>query len=83
MSDLEGLKKQFGKNLVFCGAIDTHRVLPFGTPDEVRAEVKRVIDILGREGGYMVASVHTIMSDVPPENVLAMVDAVEEFGWYS
>ena len=83
MSDLEGLKKQFGKNLVFCGAIDTHRVLPFGTPDEVRAEVRRVIDLLGRDGGYMVASVHTIMPDVPPANVLAMVDAVEEFGWYS
>ena len=83
MSDLDGLKKQFGKNLVFCGAIDTHRVLPFGTPDEVRAEVKRVIDVLGQDGGYMVASVHTIMSDVPPENVLAMVDAVEDFGWYS
>jgi uroporphyrinogen decarboxylase len=41
-----------------------------------------VIDILGKDGGYMAASVHTIMSDVSPENVLAMVDAVEEFGRY-
>jgi hypothetical protein len=41
-----------------------------------------VIDVLGKDGGYMVASVHTIMSDLPPQNVLAMVDAVEDFGWY-
>ena len=83
MSNIEELKKQFGKNLIFCGAIDTHRILPFGTPDEVRAEVKRIIEILGRDGGYMLSSVHTIMPDVPPENILAMVDAAVEFGNYS
>ncbi len=82
MSDLEGLKKQFGDNMIFCGGIDTHRVLPSGTVDEVRQEVKRVIQLLGKGGGYMVSSVHTIMNDVPPENVLAMVDAVQEFGKY-
>ncbi|RME05452.1 MAG: hypothetical protein D6803_08895 [Anaerolineae bacterium] len=82
MANLPELKKRFGKNLVFCGAIDTHRILPYGTPEEVRQEVRRVIEILGPGGGYMVASVHTIMDDVPPENVLAMVDAVEEFGRY-
>jgi len=48
----------------------------------VRQEMKRVINILGKGGGYMVASVHTIMHEVPPENILAMVDAVEEFGRY-
>jgi len=83
MSDLDGLKKQFGRNIIFCGGIDTHRVLPFGTPEDVRMEVKRIIHVLGKDGGYMLASVHTVMSDVTPENVLAMVDAVEEFGWYS
>jgi uroporphyrinogen decarboxylase len=82
MSDLATLKKRFGKEIVFCGGIDTHRVLPYGTPEEVRQEVRRVIGMLGEGGGYMVASVHTVMNDVPPENVLAMVDAVEEFGHY-
>jgi len=82
MSDLEGLKKHYGKNIVFCGGIDTHRILPYGTPEDVRQEVLRVMQILGPGGGYMVASVHTVMNDVPPENVLAMVDAVEEFGYY-
>jgi len=48
----------------------------------VRAEVGRVIDLLGPGGGYLVSSVHTIMDDVPPENILAMVDAVEELGRY-
>ena len=82
MSNLEELKKQFGKNIIFCGAIDTHRILPFGTPDEVRAEVGRIIQILGQDGGYMLSSVHTVLPDVPPENILAMVDAAVEFGEY-
>lgn len=82
MADLESLKSRYGDRIVFCGAIDTHRVLPFGTPDDVRQEVKRVIKALGPGGGFMLGAVHTVMNDVPAENVLAMVDAVEEFGRY-
>ena len=82
MSDLEELKTRWGDRLTFCGAVDTHRILPTGTPDEVRAEVRRVIEILGPGGGYMISSVHTVMDDVPAENILAMVDAVEEYGTY-
>jgi uroporphyrinogen decarboxylase len=82
MADLARLKTQFGDRIVFCGGIDTHRILPEGTPDEVQEEVRRVINALGPGGGYMVASVHTIMNDVPAENVLAMVDAVEKYGRY-
>ena len=83
MSNLKELKKRFGKKIVLCGGIDTHRILPTGTPQEVRQEVRRVIDILAPGGGYMVSSVHTIMDDVPAENILAMVDAVQEFGKYN
>lgn len=82
MSDLSALKKRFGKNIVFCGGIDTHQILPFGSVEEVREEVRRVMQILGPGGGCMIGAVHTVMDDVPPENVLAMVDAVEEFGRY-
>ncbi len=82
MSDLPALKKRYGSDIVFCGAIDTRRILPHGSVAEVREEVRRVIQILGPGGGCMIAAVHTIMDDVPPENVLAMVDAVEEFGHY-
>ncbi len=78
MSDLEALRDRYGSQIVFCGAIDTQRILPLGTPAEIRAEVRRVIDILGPGGGYMLSSVHTVMDDVPAENILAMVDAVVE-----
>ncbi len=82
MSDLGLLKRTYGKQLSFCGAIDTQRILPYGTPDEVRAEVRRVIGLLGPGGGYMLSAVHTVMDEVPPENILAMCDAVREFGGY-
>jgi len=82
MSDLHSLKKHFGNNIIFCGGIDSHRILPHGSVAEVREEVKRVIQALGPGGGCMIGAVHTVMNDVPPENVLAMVDAVEEFGQY-
>lgn len=83
ISDLPSLKKNFGKNIVFCGGIDAHRILPFGSVEDVREEVRRVMQILGPGGGCMIGAVHTVMNDVPPENVLAMVDAVEEFGHYA
>ena len=82
ISDLLSLKKNYGSNIVFCGGIDTHRILPFGSVKDVREEVRRVMQILGPGGGCMIGAVHTVMNDVPPENVLAMVDAVEEFGHY-
>lgn len=82
MANLGELKRRYGRNLVFCGAVDTHRILPFGSQDEVRQEVRRVVRLLGPGGGYMLASVHTIMDDVPPENILAMADAAVEYGRY-
>lgn len=74
MADLATLKHRYGDRLAFCGAIDTQRILPHGSADHVRAEVRRVIDVLGPGGGYLLSSVHTVMNDVPPANVLAMVD---------
>jgi uroporphyrinogen decarboxylase len=82
LSDLWALKRRYGDRLSFCGAIDTKRVLPDGTPDEVRAEVRRVIGELGPGGGYLLAAVHTIMNEVPPENILAMVDEAMVAGRY-
>ena len=82
MSDLPRLKKTYGGNLVLCGAVDTQNILPYGSPEQVRAEVKRVCSLLGPGGGYMVAAVHTVMDEVPAANILAMCDAVKEFGSY-
>jgi uroporphyrinogen decarboxylase len=82
MADLATLKQRYGDALALCGGIDTQRILPRGTTDEVRAEVRRVIGELAPGGGYLLASVHTIMTDVPAANILAMVDAAEAYGTY-
>jgi uroporphyrinogen decarboxylase len=70
------LKNTYGKDLVFFGGIDVQQLLPFGTPGTIRDEVKRRIDILGKDGGYIVAPAHNIQPDTPVENVLAFFDAV-------
>jgi uroporphyrinogen decarboxylase len=74
------LKKEFGRDLAFWGGIDTHRVLPSGTPAQVREEVKRRIGDLSGSGGYVLASVHNIQPEVPPQNIVAMFEAGLEFG---
>lgn len=69
------LKAEFGDRLSFWGGIDTQHILPNGTPDEVAAETRRIIGILGESGGYVVNTVHNIQADVPPENILALFQA--------
>ncbi len=82
MGDTKKLKREFGKDLTFWGGIDTHHVLPFGTPADVKAEVRQRIDELGPGGGYVLGSVHTINSEVPPENVAAMLEeACNYYPW--
>jgi uroporphyrinogen decarboxylase len=71
----ERLKQEFGNDLSFWGGIDTHDVLPHGSPEEVAEEVRRRRHDLGRGGGYVLASVHNIQAEVPPENVVAMFEA--------
>ena len=73
--DTAVLKREYGADLTFWGAIDTHRVLPYGSPDDVRDEVRRRIDDLGTDGGFVIASVHNIQAETPPENVVAMFTA--------
>jgi uroporphyrinogen decarboxylase len=76
------LKAEFGQRLCFWGGIDTHRVLPFQGPVEVVAEVQRRFHDLGPGGGWVLASVHTIQAEVPPENVLAMFEAAHNHAVY-
>lgn len=82
MGDTAELKRQFGSRLTFCGGIDTRHVLPHGTPEEVRAEVRRRIADLAPGGGYIAAAVHCLQPDVPCENILAMCDEVRKAGSY-
>jgi len=71
------LKKEFGKEVTFWGGgIDTRTVLNHGTPQQVRDQVKQRIEIFGKDGGFVFNTVHNILPDVPPENILAMVEAV-------
>jgi uroporphyrinogen decarboxylase len=82
MGDTAALKARFGNRVVFWGAIDTQHVLPHGAVAEVEAEVRRRIRDLAPGGGYVVASVHNIQPDVPPENILAMAAATRKYGRY-
>ena len=77
------LKREFGRDIVFWGGgVDTQRVLGRGTPAEVRDEVRRRIEDLAPGGGFVFAAVHNIQSDVPVENILAMREALREYGVY-
>jgi uroporphyrinogen decarboxylase len=82
MGDTARLKREFGAKITFCGAVDTQWVLPHGTPADVRGEVRRRIRDLAPGGGYILAAVHCIQPDVPPENVLAMFDEARTAGRY-
>jgi uroporphyrinogen decarboxylase len=81
--DTRRLKAVFGKDIVFWGGgVDTQRVLPFGTPQEVVDEVRRRIDDLAPGGGFVFAAVHNIQAFVPPQNVVAAFDMALEYGRY-
>jgi uroporphyrinogen decarboxylase len=79
--DATRLKREFGREICFWGGIDTQQVLPFGTADDVRAEVRRMTDALNADDtGYVLGPVHIIQAEVPPENILALADAAHSFG---
>lgn len=72
--DRVGLKRDFGDKLIFHGGIENQRILPYGTVDEVRQEVKTCLETLGAGGGYIPCSCHNIQAGTPVENVIAMVE---------
>ena len=81
--DSKKLKERFGRDLVFWGGgVDTQRILPFGTVQDVRDEVRRRIDDLAPGGGFVFAAVHNIQAFVPPENIVAVYDTAIEHGQY-
>lgn len=75
--DVFAIKKKFGRELTFFGGLSIQRVLPFGTPAEVRRETRRLIDEIGRDGGYILSPAHALPHDVPPENVMAMIEEAQ------
>lgn len=83
MGDRKRLKREFGDRLSFWGGFDQQDVLPFGSPERVRDEAKRLLDEFMPGGGYVFAAGHNIQADVPPENIIALFDTVYEYGRYS
>lgn len=77
------LKKDFGKEIVFWGGgVDTQHVLPEGSPQQVKDNVKRNIEALAPGGGFVFTTVHNIQAEVPPQNMAAMIEALEDLGNY-
>jgi uroporphyrinogen-III decarboxylase len=81
--DAQQLKERFGDRIVFWGGgVDTQHTLPFGTPEDVRAQVRERIWTFGRGGGYVFDAVHNVQAGVPLENLLALYETIREHGRY-
>ena len=78
--DIDAIHRRFGKRLTFDGCIGTQSTMPWGTPDEVRARVKEVVDKYGRSGGLMIAPTHVLEPEVPLENIDAFFETCRTYG---
>ncbi len=78
--EVENIKASFGKDITFWGGgCDTRDILPNATPQQVKDHVRRNLDVMFRDGGFIFQQVHNIVSNVPPENIVAMFEAVKEY----
>ena len=80
--DPVAIKRKYGDRLAFAGTIGVQSVLPFGTPDDVRLQVKRHIETVGAGGGFLASPANAVEPEVPWENIVAMYEAVDDFGRY-
>jgi uroporphyrinogen decarboxylase len=78
--DLDHLAQAYGDRVIFHGGVDNQHALPFGTPEEVRAETERCFRTLGRSGGYICCSCHNIQAGTPVPNILAMIETAHREG---
>lgn len=76
--DVEKMKAEYGRDLTFYGGISTQRLLPMSDPETVQRETRRLMRLLGRNGGYIVAPTHAIPNDVPTENILALLEVMQK-----
>jgi len=74
--DPVSLKREFGRHLTFHGGIDEQQLLPYSSPEHVREEVKRLVDVLNEDGGWIACASHSLQPDTPPENVVAMYETL-------
>ena len=76
--DVVAVKQEFGDRLSFLGGMSIQKVMPFGSPDDVRTEARRLMQVLGAGGGYILAPSHAIPRDVPVENILALIETARD-----
>lgn len=79
LGNTAGLKREFGDDITFWGGVDTQKILPFGSVEEVKEETKRRIDDLAPGGGFVFSAVHNIQNLTPPENIVAMFETAKEY----
>ena len=72
--DIEAVKREYGDRLCLMGNLDLNELLPFGTPEQVAAEARRLCETIGSDGGYILASCNILTDAVPVENVRAMYE---------
>jgi uroporphyrinogen decarboxylase len=75
--NIEAIKKSLGERITFLGGISTQTLLPYATPGEVRNTIKESMDTMRLHGGYIAAPTHAVPGDVPPENVMAMIEVFQ------
>ena len=81
--DPVALKEQYGDRLSFWGTIGTQTTMPVGTPEEVRENVRHMIETVGKGGGLLVAPTHLLEPEVPWENIEALIQAVKDYGTFA
>jgi len=75
--DVAEMKRLYGDKITFYGGISTQTLLPEAAPEEVKSEILRLMSILGKNGGYIVAPTHSMPNDIPTENILAFFEVVQ------
>jgi len=79
--DLKSLKKEYGKHITFYGGISTQQFLPLASVSECRQKALYMLEVLGKDGGFIFSPSHAVTRDIPPENILAMIDVVRNYAW--
>lgn len=78
--NFEELFVEYGKRLSFCGTLGTQKIMPFGTPQEIKKEIKVKLDFAGPNGGLLICPTHVLEPEVPVENIIAYIDACKAYG---
>ena len=76
--ELENLYRLYGKDVCFHGAVDVQQLLVFGTPEQVKEEVRKIIDLWGTQGGIIIAPSHEAVPETPIENIIAIYEQVHD-----